>query len=139
MIGIAIKCYIATSTLMGWYTGIEVHDYAGQSAGRAVEGYDYGDILFAFDGMKMRVNSNDCLYLEDPVKAYDRVLRQKQAFKQAVAVKKQEIDKITVGNKPWCIVDGYGRRKCHYNTLAECLEKQNKVDRCELKNVEFVD
>ena len=135
MIGIAIKCYIILAGTGAWHTGLEVQDYAGQSAGRHVEGYEYGDILFAFEGMRMRVNSNDCLYLEDPVPAYQRLLKHQERVQRTLAKARQEIDKITVGNKAWCLVDGYGRRRCLYDSLADCLPKQTKVDRCEPKDV----
>lgn len=137
MIGIAIKCYIAAGSLVGWYTGLEVQDYVGQSAGKQVEGYNYKDILFAFDGMRMRVNSNDCLYLEDPVKAYAKVLEYQERVQRTIAKAKKEIDKITTGNKPWCLVDEYGRRRCLYDTMERCLIKQDKLQYCEMKDVTF--
>jgi hypothetical protein len=118
--GILIMCYVQVSP--GQYDWVKGREVAGDEL-----------ILFKADGRKAEyVNSNNCKYLEDPVTAYAWMLEQKEQMnRETASATKENIDKRTTGDKQWCLVDEYGRRRCTYKTMQECLQRIDKLSYCE--------
>lgn len=130
--GILVACYVQIyAGHWGWLEGREIGERGDK-------------IYFIADGHQAEyVNNNDCNYLEDPVKAYERVMKQKEVLKQQERQHMKEnhektqkvIDKHTIGELPWCLVDEYGRRKCIYMEQSDCLKDMNRISFCQQKEL----
>lgn len=123
--GVLIMCYVAVQP--GQYEWVKGRDIGSNDE----------VVMFKAPGRKAEfVNGNNCKYLENPVQVYVKMLKQKNAWDREVAgAKKKMVDKRTVGNKPWCLVDEYGRRRCMYNSMSECLQRVDKLSYCEQKEL----
>jgi hypothetical protein len=107
--GILIACYVLVGQQYAWVNGREIGE-KGDS------------ILFAANGRQAEyVNDNNCKYLEDPVQGYSRMLKVLERNKNSMDELQKKIDKISTGNRPWCLVEpDYGRRTCTYDTWEQC-------------------
>lgn len=119
--GILVACFVALAGgKYGWVHGREIGER--------------GDaILFAAEGRQAEyVPDNRCNYLEDPVVGYSRMLKVIQQHKKQMDELQKKVDKISTGDRPWCLVEpDYGRRVCTYDTWEQCQKAvRNRGESC---------
>jgi len=129
-VGILIACFVLLN-------GVEV-----QVKGREVQelGHDYS-LMVPLDAKlpAMKVRLNNCDYLEDPVKGYQRLLEQQAAANKAAAadkakwasrkpqavqrvLPKEQFQPTQQGEAEYCLVDDWNFQACFYSTLEVCMK-----------------
>lgn len=127
MLKIAMKCYLVLSGVPQYVSGYQVQELVGER------------IRFEYlAGTKQVVlNENDCRYLEDPVAAYSKYVRELDtANKLPVKAGSPAIEPIPAEPEPekeWCLVDGYEQRHCNYGSMSECIKAMHDMPKTEYR------